>query len=61
MAQYRLIVTVISDKEHAPIRFAVSVPDSLALILMKTPVKAVSLAISQGINVLDKSKLLDFK
>jgi len=58
---YRMIITVNSDKEHAPVQFAVTIPDGLALILMKTPVTSVRLAISQGANILDKSKLLDFK
>ena len=62
---YRLIVTVISDKEHPPITFAVEVPEALALIpliLMATPVKAVSLTVERAGGItLDKSKLLDFK
>jgi len=59
---YRLIVTVISDQEHPPVNFALQVPDELALILMATPVKAVSLAVERaGGMVIDKSKLLEFK
>lgn len=60
--EYRLAVTIHSDKEHRPISITVGVPESLALILMATPVKNISLSISQkGGLVIDNARLLDFK
>ena len=59
---YRLTVTVISDKEHPPINVYVEVPEELAYILMATPVKYVSLSVERAGLVLDKtSELIDFK
>ncbi|OGN99184.1 MAG: hypothetical protein A2Y89_03130 [Chloroflexi bacterium RBG_13_51_18] len=59
---YKLTITVISDKEHPPISINIQIPEGLALMLMKTPIKATSLGIAgAGGIILDKSKLLDFK
>lgn len=60
--QYRLTVTVLSDKDHPPISFKVLIPEALALLLMNTPVKATSLAVEQGPGIVtDKTDLVEFK
>ena len=59
--KYRLTVTIFSDKEHPPLRFRVMVPDELALMLMATPVKNVSLAIEQKPGFETTSELVEFK
>lgn len=63
MTEYRLNITVISSKpkEYKPITFAVAVPETLAKMLMATPVGSVSLGIELKGHILDKSRFLDFK
>lgn len=62
MIDYRLIITVYSDKEHPPINFKVIIPEALARILMATPVKACSLAVESHPGIIeDKSRLVEFK
>ncbi len=62
---YRIIFTVISSsKEYPPINISVQAPEELALMLMKTPVGQVSIAVERagaGGILLDKTPLLDFK
>ncbi len=64
--EYRVTFTVISSSpEYPPLTIAVSAPQDLALMLMKTPVGQVSIAVetvsAKGRLLEDKSKLLDFK
>ena len=59
--EYRLTVTVFSDRQHPPVQFGLTIPFQLAKLLMSTPITNVRLAIAQGGNILDKSKLLEFK
>lgn len=58
---YRLIITVNSDKDHPPVRITVGVPEELARLLMATPVKSVSLAVEGKPPHIGKLPLLDFK
>ena len=61
MGEFRLTITVNSDRQHPPIVFRVAIPGNLAVLLMSTPITSVSLAVESkpGI-VADKTKLLDF-
>lgn len=60
---YRIIFTVISSsKEYPPINISIQAPEELALMLMKTPVGQVSIAVERSGGIaLDKTRLLDFK
>ena len=58
---YRLTITVNSDKDHYPVTLSVGVPEELAKLLMATPVKSVSLAVGAKPGYISKLPLLDFK
>lgn len=58
---YRLIITVNSDKDHPPIRLTVGITEEIAKVLMATPVKTVSLAVEGKPPHVGKLPLLDFR
>lgn len=59
---YRISITVYSDREHPPVTFSVLIPEELGLILMATPVVKVGLSIDTRPHILsDKSKLVSFR
>jgi hypothetical protein len=60
---YGLNVTVWSaHEEMPPIFFRLSIPESLALSLMATPIRAVTLAVESKPGIIDsRTRLLDFK
>lgn len=66
-ADYRLTVTVYPPPEsmkagYHPVTFGVLLPESLARVLMATPVGNVGLAIESRPGILtDKSRLVSFK
>ena len=61
--EYRAIITVFSSsKDYPPINITCLIPEPLALMLMKTPMGKMSIAIERKAGfALDKSKLVDYR
>lgn len=56
-----LTVTINSDKEHAPVKIQVLIPEEVARILMSQPITTIGVGISTPTGLIeDKSRFVDF-
>ena len=60
--EYKLDITINSDKEHHPITLSTVVPEDVGRLIMATPVTSVTLAIGRvGFGEVAALPLLDYK
>lgn len=58
---FKLIITLHSDKEHRPITLSIGIPQELAVLMQNQPVTSTTFTIGYSPKFLGKLPLVDYK